>query len=69
MPVLAKLVIQEERTPLSDEDRAMIIRSLREFIVDLSPNGRLATKNVHTMYIHAPELYVNPPKEKDGKLR
>ena len=61
MSVLARLMIEEDRLPLSREDRAMLIAALRNLITDLEPCGRLDKGNLGTVYIEVPTLDMGGP--------
>jgi hypothetical protein len=71
MALMARLSIQSEHLPLGDRERAMLVKSLQDFISDLSPTGRFADGNIAEVYIQAPELPMVPPIFSDncGRLR
>lgn len=71
MALMAKLEIIPDHVPLCQKDRAMLIKSLQDFIAELGPHGQFADGNVSTMFIQAPEIPILQPIFSDncGRLR
>ena len=67
MATMARLIVEDLYLPLTEESRAMLIKSLKDIASDLGTHGRIHNPSV--VYIEAPKTRIAHPKITSNRVR